>query len=238
MQRLERSLAELAIAWPMVPGALAVVLREVVARNRVENGIVYLQITRGVAPRNHAFPNPAVRPSMVVTAKNLDVAGNAAKAGKGVPVITVAENRWDRVDIKTVGLLPNVLAKQAARDAGAYEAWFIDGDGLVTEGSSTNAWIVTRDGVLVTRPAEHGILRGVTRTVIFDIVAREGIAIEERSFGLQEALDAREAFITGASTIVMPVISIDGHRIGDGKPGPLAARLREIYHRHAETGTA
>jgi D-alanine transaminase len=238
MQRLERSLAELAIAWPVTPAALAVVLREVVARNRVENGLVYLQITRGVAPRNHAFPNPAVRPSMVVTAKNLDVAGNAAKAGKGVAVITVAENRWDRVDIKTVGLLPNVLAKQAARDAGAYEAWFVDDDGLVTEGSSTNAWIVTRDGVLVTRPAEHGILRGVTRTVIFDIVGREGIAIEERSFGLDEALAAREAFVTGASTIVMPVVSIDGHKIGNGKPGPLAARLREVYHHHAEAGPA
>jgi D-alanine transaminase len=238
MQRLERSLAELAIAWPMTPAALAVVLREVVARNRVENGIVYLQITRGVAPRNHAFPNPAVRPSMVVTAKNLDVPGNAAKAGKGVAVITVAENRWDRVDIKTVGLLPNVLAKQAAKDAGAFEAWFVDGDGLVTEGSSTNAWIVTKDGVLVTRPAEHGILRGVTRTVIFDIVAREGIPIEERGFGLEEAMDAREAFITGASTIVMPVISIDGRKVGDGRPGPLATRLRDVYHRHAEASAA
>jgi D-alanine transaminase len=238
MQRLTRSLAELAIAWPVTPAALAVVLREIVARNRVENGLVYLQITRGVAPRTHAFPSPAVRPSMVVTAKNLDVAGNAAKAGKGVAVITVAENRWDRVDIKTVGLLANVLAKQAAKDAGAYEAWFVDDDGLVTEGSSTNAWIVTRDGVLVTRPAEHGILRGVTRTVIFDIAGKEGIAIEERSFGLDEAMEAREAFVTGASTIVMPVISVDGRKIGDGKPGPLAARLREVYHRHAEAGPA
>jgi len=238
MQRLTRSLAELAIAWPVTPAALAVVLREVVARNRVENGLVYLQITRGVAPRTHAFPHPAVRPSMVVTAKSLDVPGNAAKAEKGVAVITVAENRWDRVDIKTVGLLPNVLAKQAAKDAGAYEAWFVDDDGLVTEGSSTNAWIVTREGILVTRPAEHGILRGVTRTVIFDIAAREGIAIEERAFGLGEAIDAREAFVTGASTIVMPVVSVDGHKIGDGKPGPLAARLRDVYHRHAEGGPA
>jgi D-alanine transaminase len=238
LQRLARSLGEVAIAWPMAPAALALVLREVVARNRVANGIVYLQITRGVAPRNHAFPHPAVRPSVVVTARSIARDANSAKAAAGVAVITVPENRWDRVDIKTVALLPNVLAKQTAKDAGAYEAWFVDGDGRVTEGSSTNAWIVTKDGVLVTRPAEHGILRGVTRSVIFDIAAREGIAIEERGFSLAEAHAAREAFVTGASTIVMPVVSIDGRTIGSGKPGPLAGRLRDIYHRHAEAGPA
>jgi D-alanine transaminase len=238
LQRLARSLGEVAIAWPMAPAALALVLREVVARNRVANGIVYLQVTRGVAPRNHAFPQPAVRPSVVVTARSIARDANSAKAAAGVAVITVPENRWDRVDIKTVALLPNVLAKQAAKDAGAYEAWFVDGDGRVTEGSSTNAWIVTKDGVLVTRPAEHGILRGVTRSVIFDIAAREGIAIEERGFSLAEAHAAREAFVTGASTIVMPVVSIDGRMIGSGKPGPLAGRLRDIYHRHAEAGPA
>jgi D-alanine transaminase len=238
LQRLARSLGEVAIAWPMAPAALALVLREVVARNRVANGIVYLQITRGVAPRNHAFPQPAVRPSVVVTARSIARDANSAKAAAGVAVITVPENRWDRVDIKTVALLPNVLAKQTAKDAGAYEAWFVDGDGRVTEGSSTNAWIVTKDGVLVTRPAEHGILRGVTRSVIFDIAAREGIAIEERGFSLAEAHAAREAFVTGASTIVMPVVSIDGRMIGSGKPGPLAGRLRDIYHRHAEAGPA
>jgi D-alanine transaminase len=238
MQRLARSLAELSIAWPLAPSALAVVLREVVARNRVRNGIVYLQVTRGVAPRNHAFPLPAVRPSLVVTARSIAEGGNAAKAAAGVAVVTVPENRWDRVDIKTVGLLPNVLAKQAAKEAGAFEAWFVDGDGRITEGSSTNAWIVTRDGVLVTRPAEHGILRGVTRTVIFDIAAREGIATEERPFSREEALAAREAFVTGASTIVMPVVSIDGRKIGGGKPGPLARRLRDVYHQHAESAPA
>jgi D-alanine transaminase len=179
-----------------------------------------------------------VRPSVVVTARSIARDANSAKAAAGVAVITVPENRWDRVDIKTVALLPNVLAKQTAKDAGAYEAWFVDGDGRVTEGSSTNAWIVTKDGVLVTRPAEHGILRGVTRSVIFDIAAREGIAIEERGFSLAEAHAAREAFVTGASTIVMPVVSIDGRMIGSGKPGPLAGRLRDIYHRHAEAGPA
>jgi D-alanine transaminase len=238
MQRLERSLAALSMAWPMRPSAIAVVLREVVARNRIVNGIVYLQVTRGVAPRNHAFPNPAVRPALVVTAKPLDRAAGDNKAAHGIAVITVPENRWDRVDIKTVGLLPNVLAKQAAKDAGAYEAWFVDGDGIVTEGSSTNAWIVTSDGVLVTRPAEHGILRGVTRTVILDFAGREGVRVEERGFSLDEARRAREAFITGASTIVLPVIAIDGKKIGSGRPGPLAAQLREAYHRHAETSPA
>jgi len=238
MQRLDRSLSELSIAWPMSPSAVAVVLREVVRLNRVVNGIVYLQVTRGVAPRNHAFPNPAVRPSMVVTARELDRAALDAKAEHGISVVTVPENRWDRVDIKTVGLLPNVLAKQTAKEAGAYEAWFVDREGFVTEGSSTNAWIVTRDGTLVTRPAEHGILRGITRTVIFSFAAREGIRLEERAFSLDEARKGREAFMTGSSTIVLPIVAIDGKPVGNGKPGPIARKLRGIYHEHAEVTSA
>ncbi|MBN9009191.1 MAG: D-amino-acid transaminase [Rhizobiales bacterium] len=238
MQRLARSLDELSISWPLSPSAVAVILREVVRLNRIGNGIVYLQVTRGVAPRNHAFPNPAVRPSMVVTARELDRAAMDEKAAHGISVITVPENRWDRVDIKTVGLLPNVLAKQTAKEAGAYEAWFVDRDGFVTEGSSTNAWIVTRDGVLVTRPAEHGILRGVTRSVIFAFAEREGIRLEERAFTLEEAQAAREAFMTGASTIVLPIISVDGKRIANGKPGPVAGKLRSVYHHHAEVAPA
>ena len=238
MQRLDRSLSELSIAWPMSPSAVAVVLREVVRLNRVVNGIVYLQVTRGVAPRNHAFPNPAVRPSMVVTARELDRAALDAKAEHGISVVTVPENRWDRVDIKTVGLLPNVLAKQSAKEAGAYEAWFVDREGFVTEGSSTNAWIVTRDGTLVTRPAEHGILRGITRTVIFSFAAREGIRLEERAFSLDEARKGREAFMTGSSTIVLPIVAIDGKPVGNGKPGPIARKLRGIYHEHAEVTSA
>lgn len=238
LQRLDRSLSELAIAWPMSPSSVAVVLREVVRRNRVVNGIIYLQVTRGVAPRNHAFPNPTVRPSMVVTSRELDRAGLDEKAAHGIAVITVPENRWDRVDIKTVGLLPNVLAKQTAKEAGAYEAWFVDRDGFVTEGSSTNAWIVNRDGVLVTRPAEHGILRGITRTVIFDFAEREGIRIEERPFTLDEAQGGREAFITGSSTIVLPIVLIDGKPVGGGKPGPIAGKLRSAYHKHAEIAPA
>jgi len=146
----------------------------------------------------------------------------------------VPENRWDRVDIKTVGLLPNVLAKEQARRAGAKEAWFVDADGNVTEGGSTNAWIVTADGRLVTRPAEHGILRGITRSVVLDVAAADGIPVEERPFSVAEAKAAREAFITAATTLVMPVVRIDGDPVGDGRPGPVAAALRERFHALAE----
>src|SRR5258706_11436912 len=164
MQRLQRSLGELRIAAPMSLRALGVVLRETVRRNRVRDGIVYLQVTRGVARRDHAFPAPDTAPSIVVTARSLDPAANEKIASEGIAVITVPDDRWDRVDIKSVALLSNVLAKQAAQEQGAREAWFVDGEDRVTEGSSTNAWIVTHDGKLVTRPAEHGILRGITRT--------------------------------------------------------------------------
>ena len=235
MARLARSLGEIAIRRPMNPVSLGVVLREVVRRNRVQDGMVYLQVTRGVAPRSHAFPAPSVRPSLVVTARAIDRADGEVTAGEGVSVITVPENRWERVDIKTTGLLPNVLAKQKAKAAGAYEAWFVDGDGLVTEGASTNAWIVTADDVLVTRPADQGILRGITRSVVLDLVAREGLSLAERPFSVAEALAAREAFVTAASTLVMPVVKIDGKPVGTGRPGPLATELRRLFHSQAET---
>ncbi|MBN8999881.1 MAG: D-amino-acid transaminase [Rhizobiales bacterium] len=234
LDRLDRSLAELRISSPMARGALGVVLREVVRRNRVRDGLVYLQVTRGVAPRNHPFPAPGTPPALVVTAKSVPRAVHEHSAEAGVAVISVPDNRWDRVDIKTVGLLPNVLAKQAARDAGAYEAWFYDADGNVTEGSSTNAWIVTADGKIVTRPAEHGILRGITRTVLLDVAARLGLAIEERKFSIDEAKKAREAFITGATTIVTPVVRIDDSPIGNGAPGSIATELRRHFHDLAE----
>jgi D-alanine transaminase len=234
LARLTRSLAELRIAPPMSDRALGTILRETIARNRVDNGIVYLQITRGVARRDHAFPDAPTAPSIVVTARALDFAKNEAVAAAGIAVISVPDNRWGRVDIKSVALLPNVLAKQAAREAGAREAWFVDAAGMVTEGSSTNAWIVTADGALVTRPADHAILRGVTRTVMLDLIAAKGLSLAERAFSLAEAYAAREAFVTSASQIVMPVIRIDGRAIGDGKPGPVATALRRQFHRFAE----
>ena len=234
--RLQRSLGELRIPMPMSVKALGVVLREVVARNRIGYGIVYLQITRGVARRDHAFPSPAVAPSMVVTARPLNRKRNEALAATGIAVISMPDNRWGRVDIKTVGLLPNVLARQAAIEQGARDAWLVDKDGVVTEASSANTWIVTAKGALVTRHADHAILRGITRSVVFDAVKGQGHTIEERAFTLQEALAAREAFITSATQLVLPVVKIDGRVIGDGKPGPIASALRREFYRYAETG--
>ena len=223
MARLKRSLGELRIGWPLKPAALAVVMREVVRRNRVRDGIVYLQVTRGVAPRNHAFPASDVAPAIVVTAHPVDTAELEKRAEEGVSVITVPENRWARVDIKTTGLLPNVLAKQKAREAGALEAWFVDAQGFVTEGSSTNAWIVTAGGTIVTRSAEAGILRGVTRTGVIDVAAGETYPLEERPFSVAEAQAAGEAFLTSASSKVTAVVNIDGVVIGSGRPGPVAS---------------
>lgn len=231
MARLQRSLSELRIEMPMSLAALTAVMREVVRRNRVSYGIVYLQVTRGVARRDHAFPQHPVRPSVVVTARPLNLAKNEATAAKGIAVITVPENRWPRVDIKSVSLLPNVLAKQAAREQGAYEAWYVDQSGLVTEGSSSNAWIVTKQGSVVTRSAESGILSGITRSVLLEVMEALQVRFEERPFSPAEALEAAEAFVTSASQIVMPVVSIDGRPVGNGAPGQLARRLREEFHR-------
>ena len=233
MARMQRSLRELRIAEAMPLASLKVVMQEVVRRNRISYGIVYLQISRGVAHRDHGFPAPEVKPSVVVTAKSLNFARNQAQAERGVKVITTAENRWPRVDIKTVGLLPNVLARQEARDKGAYEAWYVDGNGFVTEGASCNAWIVTKDGKVVTRTATSGILAGITRSVLIDVLAAMQLTLEERNFTPDEAYHATEAFVSSASQIVMPVVNIDGHAIGDGKPGGIAKRLREEFHKFA-----
>jgi D-alanine transaminase len=236
IERLKRSLGELRIRMPMSTRALGVVLREVVAKNRVGYGIVYLQIGRGVARRDHAFPAAQIAPSVVVTARSLNKTRNEALAETGIAVVSVPDNRWGRVDIKTTGLLPNVLARQAAIEQGARDAWFVDAEGFVTEAASANAFIITASGALVTRPADHAILRGITRTVLFDAIEAQGLSIEERAFTLAEAYSAREAFVTSASQIVLPVIRIDGRAIGDGKPGPVARALRREFHRHAERG--
>lgn len=234
MERLRRSLTELRISMPMSLAALSVVLHETVARNKVTNGIVYLQVTRGVARRDHAFPSPDTLPSIVVTARTIDPARGEREAAAGVAVITVPETRWARVDIKSVALLPNVLAKQAAREQGAREAWFVDRDGFVTEGSSANAWIVTADGKVVTRPADSAILRGISRTVLLDVMRAHNLVIEESPFTVAQAYAAREAFVTAASQIVLPVVRIDNHAIGNGAPGPIATALRRDFHRYAE----
>jgi D-alanine transaminase len=232
--RLERSLGELSIAMPMSRTALTMVLKEAVRRNRVAEGSVYLQVSRGVAPRDHAFPSPEVRPAMVVTVSRVDRAASEARASKGVAVVTTPENRWGRCDIKTVGLLPNALAKQKARAAGAVEAWFVDELGFVTEGASSNAWIVDADGRLRTRDTNANILRGVTRHTLLDVIRNEGLEVDERPFTPADAVAAKEAFITGAGSLVLPVVAVDGKPVGDGKVGPLAMKLRRLYIEQAK----
>ena len=236
LARLQRSLGELRMRMPMSLAALKLVLKETVARNRVRDGIVYLQVTRGVARRDHAFPTTPVRPSLVLTTKNTRHLG--ADVGPGIAVKSQPDIRWERCDIKTVALLPNVLAKQAARESGAYEAWLVDAKGCVTEGASTNAWIVTGEGELITRQTDSGILAGITRGTLKSIADKLQLKLVERPFSLAEAKQAREAFITSATSFVTPVIRIDDAPVGDGKPGPTARRLREEYVRFAEAGEA
>ena len=232
--RLERSLGELSIDLPMSRAALTLVLREAVRRNRIREGLVYLQVSRGVAKRDHAFPNPPVRPAVVITVSAVDRIASEARAARGVSVVTTPENRWGRCDIKTVGLLPNALAKQKARAAGAVEAWFVDDLGFVTEGASSNAWIVDSKGRLRTRDTNANILRGVTRNSLLEVICREGLEVDERPFTVAEAVGAREAFITGAGTLVLPVIAVDGRPVGQGAPGPVAVRLRRLYIEQAK----
>lgn len=236
LARLARSLGVLRIAAPVGEAALRGIMREILTRNRVRDGIVYIQISRGVARRDHGFPAASLRPGLVVTARSIDPRLGEAHAARGVDVVTLPDERWAHPHIKSLQLLPNVLAKQAAREAGAAEAWFVDRAGLITEGASTNAWIVAETGVLVTRPADQAILRGVTRTTLLDVIAHERIAFEERAFSLEEAYRAREAFFSSATTIAMPVIAIDGRPIGDGRPGPLTLALRRQFHASAEQG--
>jgi D-alanine transaminase len=236
MTRLERSLAMLRIAWPCSARALDFILRSVVRRNALRRGIVYLQVTRGTAPREHAFP-AACEPSLVVTARPLR-APDEAVARKGVAVVTRPDIRWRRPDIKSIALLPNVLCKQEAREAGAHEAWLIGNDDAVTEGSSTNAWIVAGDGTLLTHPADHAILNGVVRLTTLRLARERGLNVIERPFTRAEALAAREAFLTSTTSFVMPVVSIDRQPIGNGDSGSTTLALREAYLAHLAAAEA
>ncbi len=234
LKRLDRSLSELQIRAPMPQAALSIILHEVVRRNRVRNGLVYIQVTRGVARRDHAFPPAWTKPSFVVTARSSDLATAEKLAAEGIAVVTVPDQRWPRVDIKSISLLPNVLAKQTARAQGAREAWLVDQKGYVTEGSSSNAWIINRDGKLLTRQLDQAILAGITRAVLIDSLKQHGLELEERAFTVEEAYAAREAFVTSATQSVMPVVRIDGRPIGNGAPGIVTSALRRDYHRYAE----
>ena len=232
LDRLTRSLSELRIAWPMSRRALSFVMRHLVRRNRVRDGFIYLQVTRGVAPRSHAFPK-ATDSALVMTTRHLRFP-DAVTARQGVDIITIPDIRWKRPDIKSISLLPNVLGKQQAEEAGAYEAWLVDDKGRITEGTLSNAWIVTGDGALITRNADGAILNGITRQAVLDLAAGEGLQFVERSFSVQEAKAAREAFVTGTTCFVKPVAHIDGKPIADGRAGPLTRKLMDYYAAHLE----
>jgi D-alanine transaminase len=232
--RLERSLGELSMPMPMSRAALTLVLKQALRRNRLREALIYLQVSRGVAPRDHAFPKVPVRQAVVITVSPVDRKASEARAAKGVGVVTTPETRWGRCDIKTVGLLPNALAKQKAREAGAAEAWFVDELGFVTEGASSNAWIVDSEGKLRTRDTNANILRGITRRTLLEVIREEGLQVDERPFTPEDALRAKEAFITGAGTLVLPVVSVDGKPVGGGKPGPVATKLRRLYIERAK----
>lgn len=232
LDRLALSREGLGIAAPMSDGALRAVVGEVLRRNRIRDGLAYMQVTRGHAPRSHGFPRGA-RPSLIVTARPARPA--AAELMEGVEVVTTPDLRWGRCDLKTTALLPNVLAKQRALEAGAFECWMVDAEGRITEGSSSNAWIVQR-GKVLTRPTGTEVLAGVTRAVLLEIAAAEGVPVEERAFTPEEALAADEAFLTSTSSFVVPVTALDGRPAGGGRPGEMTRRLAAAYLGRARGG--
>jgi D-alanine transaminase len=230
LARLERSLGEVRIPMPMGRAALEHVLYEVARRNRVTEGLLYMQVTRGVARRDHAFPS-GVKPAVVVTIRRIPPYPRDVDAWT-TTAITQPDLRWARCDIKSTGLLANVLARQAAREQGAAEAILVDADGMVTEGAATSFWIVGADGVLRTRPLSHAILPGCTRAALLREMQDDGIAFEERAFSEAEMRDAREAFITSATSFVKPIVGIDGAPVGDGKVGAVTRKLFSMFARH------
>ena len=227
LDRLERSGAALSIPMPMSRRALVLVLKEVLRRNKLRDAAVYLQVTRGVAPRSHTYDG-VLKPSLVVTARGARFP-SAREMKEGVRIITLRDERWAKCDIKSISLLPNVLAKQKASQAGCREAWLLDSDGYVTEGSSSNAYIVDFDGRIITRPLGPQILGGITRSVVLEQARAAGIEVVERPFTLQEALGAREAFLTSTTSLVLPVTEIDGRPVANGRPGSVSVRLVELY---------
>ncbi len=233
LDRLNYSLSELQMAHPMSRNALIVKMKQVIKRNYVNNGLIYLQITRGVAPRDHAFPNHK-ESSIVLTAKSVSPLKKLSLYKNGISVITVEENRWARPDIKTISLLPNCLAKQAAREVGAYEAWFVDDEGYVVEGSSSNAWIINNNNEIITKNPDGSILKGITRAAIMKEIEAMQLALVERAFTLSEAIEAKEAFISSATTLVMPIVKIDNHAIGGGEVGEMAKSLLAEFYNFAQ----
>jgi len=229
LDRLERSLRELGMPMPIGRAALKLVTREMIARNRMPTGFIYLQVTRGAVKRDHVPPVDGPRPSLIITMRAQDAAGLKQRLEKGIAVSTQPDIRWGRCDIKTVQLLPNLMAKQAAKKAGAFEAWLVDKDGYITEGASTTAWIVDSSGTLITRDLSNAILPGVTRKVMLEAAAEAQIKVQERKFTVAEAQAAKEAFLSSATGAAVPVVTIDGKSVRDGRPGPLTQRIRALY---------
>ena len=234
LDRLKRCVGEIGMAFPMERAALKLVLREMARRNRVTDGLIYIQLTRGAVRRDHAIPDRPPRPTLIITARQMDSAAIRRRQENGVHVVTRPDERWTRRDIKSTALLPNVLAKTAARQAGAFEAWLVDSEGFVTEGASTSAWIVDSSGRIITRNLSHAILPGVTRQIILKAAAEAQMPVLERKFTQKEALAAKEAFITAATLGATPVISIDGTPVGEGRPGAVLRRIQELYRPVAE----
>jgi D-alanine transaminase len=228
LARLERSVGEISLKLPETIARIVEIQKELITRNKLVSGLVYLQVTRGAdTGRDFAFPKSSVKSSLVMFVSEKEIV-DAPSAKTGVGVITVPDIRWERRDIKSVALLAQVLAKQAAAEAGAAEAWMLE-DGFVTEGGSSSAFILTQDDVIVTRQNSNTILPGCTRKAVVALAEERQLRVEERPFTVAEALAAKEAFITSASVFVQPVVTIDGKTVGSGKPGPMATRLREIY---------
>ncbi len=229
LKRLERSLRELEIAMPMSHAAMAMVIRELISRNNKDDGGLYIQITRGVAKRDHGFPKK-VSPAVVMT-----VCGAKLPTDKqvkdGVAVVTQADIRWGRRDIKSISLLPNILAKQKAIEAGAREAWLVDGD-IISEGSASNSYIVSKAGQLITHPANEFILGGITREVVLELAKNSGVPVAERAFTMSDVKNAAEAFLTSTSANVLPVTSVNGKPVGNGKVGPVTRKLAQLYLDH------
>ncbi len=233
--RLRRSLGELRIDWPVKENALKVLMREIIRRNFLKEGMIYLQITRGVAPRDHAFPDNAQSALLMLTRRSKPF--DAEAIAKGVRVITIPDIRWKRNDIKSISLLGNILGKQQAREANAYEAWMFDENGDVTEGTSSNAWIVSNDGELITRQLDNAILSGITRLTVLKLAKEKNIKFIERAFSVKEAQSAQEAFLTSTTSYVKPVIQIDDKIVANGKAGPLSRALLNRYATYMAEGT-
>jgi D-alanine transaminase len=233
LDRLERSLREIALPMPMPRASLVKVLHEVVRRNRIGEGLLYMQVTRGVARRDHAFPARPIPPALVVTVRRIPPYPRSIE-GWGGAAITHPDLRWARRDIKSTALLPNVLARQAAREKGAIEAILHEADGTITEGAATSFWIVDRNGVLRTRQLGEQILPGCTRGALIALMQESGVPFEEGPFTLGDARAAREAFITSATSFVKPILKLDGKPVGDGTPGPVSRRLFDLFALHVK----